>query len=38
MAVAKAGSYVGPLDKLGHPAHCHRELRQVPVLSDRRIN
>ena len=28
-----AGSCVDPQNQTGHPAHCHRQLMQVPVLS-----
>ena len=31
LAVAYAGSCVGPQNKLGPPARCHRQLMQVPV-------
>ena len=33
--VANTGSCVGPQNKIGHPAHCYRQLMQVPVLSSR---
>ena len=33
LAVANAGSCVGPQNKIGHLAHRHRRLMQVPVLS-----
>ena len=33
LAVAGAGSRLDPQDEIGHPAHRHRRLMQVPVLS-----
>ena len=33
LAVANAGSCVGPQNKIGHPAHRYKQLMQVPVLS-----
>ena len=33
LAVANTGSYVGPQNKIGLPAHRDRQLMQVPVLS-----
>ena len=39
LVVAKTGSCVGPQNEEGHPAHCYRQLMQVPVLSvPRNIN
>ena len=32
LAVVNAGSYEGLETNLGHPAHFHRPLMQVPVL------
>ena len=37
LAVANIGSCVGPQNKIGHPAHRHRQVKQVPVLSARGI-
>ena len=33
LAVANISSCVGPQNKIVHPAHRHRQLMQVPVLS-----
>ena len=35
--VANTGSSVGLLNMIGHPAHCYRQLMQVPVLRARGI-
>ena len=32
IAVAMAGSCVSPQNKISHPAFCHRQLIQVPML------
>ena len=37
LAVANTGSFVGPQNKIGHPACRCRQLMQVPVVSARRI-
>ena len=37
LAVANAGSCVGPQGKIGHPAHRYRQLMQISVLSDHRV-
>ena len=37
LLVANADFYGALLNKIGHPAHCHRQLMQVPVLSAREI-
>ena len=37
LAVANAGSCVGPQNKIGHPAYRYRQLMEVPVLSSRGI-
>ena len=37
LAMANAGSCVGPQNKIGHPARCYRRLLQVLLLSARRI-
>ena len=34
LCVANTGSCVGPLNKIGHPAHCYSQLMQVPLLSN----
>ena len=38
LAVAYAGFGVGLQNKIGHPAHCYRQLMQVPVLSARGLH
>ena len=37
LAVAYTGSCVGQQDKIGHLAHCYRQLMQISVLSDHRV-
>ena len=37
LAVANAGSWLGPQNKIGHLAHRHRQLMQVSVLNARGI-
>ena len=37
MMMMNSGSCVGPQNKMGHPAHRHRHLMQIPVLSARGI-
>ena len=32
-SVANIGSFVGPQNKIGHPAHCDRQVRQVSLYS-----
>ena len=38
VSVAKAGSYVGTQNEIGHPAHCSGRLMQVPVLKASRLH
>ena len=37
LAVANTSSCVGPQNKIGHSAHCYKQLMQVPGLSVRGI-